>query len=347
MVLASASSTASSWLDRMVVVLVLVSVLLSGVQRDTNMILKCWTKVNTFGQEGLTGEFTIYKDNKPLYTKTSKTSGYVLFSLPHTRASNSGSYSCGLKVQGQQKRSRQQKLTVKGLSKPVLHLDQSVVLEQEELTATCMAPGETGDIIFTFYDNGTEIAREGRNSNQVEVKFDLEGKGFHQIHCDYKVISFKSSQSNSVMVQVKELPFTLVLEITPQSGIYVGDTFFISCTVSNSSEDPYLNSKQPRLTLHQGIKTLATGATELNHSMVGLTSGPQEFECEFSIGYVVLETLETLLVSWRLDADAIYWIVVAIVTVAAIFIIVVIWWYYRKRWRARMSSNLSVEWNLS
>ncbi|XP_068177559.1 uncharacterized protein [Antennarius striatus] len=192
--------------------------------------------------------------------------------------------------------SREQKLTVKGLAKPVLQLDKSVVMEQEKITVTCTAPGETGYITIRFYDNGTEIA-VGRNSNKVEVKKALKGKGFHQIHCDYEVTTLKSSQSNSVMVQVKELPFTLVMEITPKSGINVGDPFFISCTVSNSSEDPYLNSQEPMLALYQGERKLAKGATELTHRMVAQTSGPQEFQCDFTIGYVELETLETLVVS--------------------------------------------------
>lgn len=94
-----------------------------------------------------------------------------------------------------------------GLSKPVLHLNKGVVSEGEELTARCMAPGETGSIFFYFYEDSKEILEKQVNSNQAEAKLRFSSIGIHKIHCAYIVLvtpgSFKSNQSNTITVSVK------------------------------------------------------------------------------------------------------------------------------------------------
>lgn len=94
-----------------------------------------------------------------------------------------------------------------GLSKPVLHLNKGVVIEEDEVTARCMAPGETGSIFFYFYMDSKVIWESLGNSNQLDAKFHFSSIGVHKIHCTYTVIImpdfFKSKESNTVTISVK------------------------------------------------------------------------------------------------------------------------------------------------
>lgn len=94
-----------------------------------------------------------------------------------------------------------------GLSKPVLNLNKDTVLEGEELTATCVADGETGSIFFHFYEGSTEIMDMQSNSNQAEAKLRFSSFGNHTIHCAYTVVitpyTFKSNESNNRPVSVQ------------------------------------------------------------------------------------------------------------------------------------------------
>ncbi|XP_041820625.1 platelet endothelial cell adhesion molecule isoform X4 [Chelmon rostratus] len=264
------------------------------VTRDTNVTLRCQAIVSTSGQEPLSREYTIYKDSNTVYTKTSSTSEDLLYPLPEARVSNTGKYKCAVSIEGKQVTSEAKKLTVTGLSKPVLHLNKGVVSEGEELTARCMAPGETGSIFFYFYEDSKEILEKQVNSNQAEAKLRFSSIGIHKIHCAYIVLvtpgSFKSNQSNTITVSVKELPITVVLEIVPQYKIYEGDQLAISCTVSNFLH----SSENVHLYLSQGTRLLSIGDTKVNHSMVAQAKDPGEFECRLEMGNVVKVTTKTV-----------------------------------------------------
>lgn len=81
-----------------------------------------------------------------------------------------------------------------------------MITEGQEITAWCSAPGETGTIIFYFYDNSTKVMRKYGSSTQLEVKFPLSSAGLHQIHCRYRVVADESPMSevsNSVTVSVR------------------------------------------------------------------------------------------------------------------------------------------------
>lgn len=82
-----------------------------------------------------------------------------------------------------------------------------MVSEGEELTARCTAPGETGSIIFYFYEDSKEILEEQVHSNQAEVKLGFNSVGYHKIHCAYTVLlkrdSVKSKESNNVNISVR------------------------------------------------------------------------------------------------------------------------------------------------
>ncbi|XP_074487158.1 platelet endothelial cell adhesion molecule isoform X4 [Sebastes fasciatus] len=259
----------------------------TDVTRDTNVTLRCWANVSSSGQEILSREYTIYKDSNRVYTKTSSTSEDLLYPLPEVRVSNTGKYKCKINIDGTDKTSGAKKLTVTGLSKPVLHLNKGVVSEGEEITAKCTAPGETGSIFFYFYEDSKEILEKQVISNQAEAKLRFSSIGIHKIHCAYTVLvtpdSFKSEESNTVTVSVKELPITAVLEIFPKSKIYEGDQLDILCTVRD-----VLNSFEGvHLYLSQGNQLLSSGDNKVNHSMIALAKDPGEFECRLEMGDVV------------------------------------------------------------
>ncbi|XP_032392751.1 platelet endothelial cell adhesion molecule isoform X6 [Etheostoma spectabile] len=259
----------------------------ADVTRNTNVTLRCKAAVSSSGKEVLSREYTIYKDGNTIYTKTSSSSEDLLYPLPEVRVSNTGKYKCKISIEGKHVTSGAQKLTVTGLSKPVLRLNRGVVSEGEETTATCMARGETGSIFFYFYEDSKEIHEEQVKSNQAEAKLRITSVGIHKIHCAYTVLvtpdSFKSEESNTVTVSVKELPITPVLEIFPQSKIYEGDKLVIMCTFSNVLK----RSEGIHLYLSQGNQLLSSGETTVNHSMVALAKDPGEFECRFEMGDVV------------------------------------------------------------
>ncbi|XP_034747020.1 platelet endothelial cell adhesion molecule isoform X3 [Etheostoma cragini] len=259
----------------------------TDVTRNTNVTLRCKAAVSSSGKEVLSREYTIYKDGNTIYTKTSSSSEDLLYPLPEVRVSNTGKYNCKISIEGKHMTSGVKKLTVTGLSKPVLLLKMGVVREGEEITTICMAHGETGSIFFYFYEDSKEIQEKQVNSNQAEAKLRITSVGIHKIHCAYTVLvtpdSFKSEESNTVNVTVEELPITPVLEIFPQSKIYEGDKLVIMCTFTNV----LLGSDGIHLYLSQGNQLLSSGETTVNHSMVALAKDPGEFECRFEMGDVV------------------------------------------------------------
>ncbi|XP_062244082.1 platelet endothelial cell adhesion molecule isoform X2 [Platichthys flesus] len=263
----------------------------TNVTRDTNVTVRCKAHVSS-GTGVLSREYTIYKDSQTVYTKTSSTSEDLLYPLPGARVSNTGKYKCKINIEGKEKTSEATKLTVTGLSKPVLHINKGVVNEEEEVTASCTAPGETGSIYFYFYEDSKEILDNLVNSNQLKAKFPLSSIGIHKLSCNYAVLimpdSFKSEKSNSITVSVKELSITPVLEILPQSKVYEGDQLSISCTIRT-----FLNSSVSSLAdlyLSHGTTLLSSGKTKVNHSMVALAEHPWDFECRLEKGNVAKVT---------------------------------------------------------
>ncbi|XP_063739335.1 platelet endothelial cell adhesion molecule isoform X3 [Eleginops maclovinus] len=267
------------------------------VTRDTNVTLKCQTFVSSAGPEALSREYTIYKNGNTIYSKTTSTSEDLLYPLSEARVSNSGKYKCMISIEGENMTSEAKKLTVTGLSKPVLHINKGVVSEGEEITAKCTAPGETGSFFFYFFIDSKEIKDMQVNSNQAEVQLHFSSTGIHKIHCGYTVLvtpdSFKSNESDSFTVSVRELPIAAVLEIFPKSRIYEGDKLNIFCKVKIN--DSRTSSESISLYLMQGSQLLSSGYSALNHSMVALAKDPGEFECRLKKGIVI--KLDTTVVS--------------------------------------------------
>lgn len=86
----------------------------ADVKRDTNVTLRCKALVSSSGLESLAGNYTIYKGDRIIYTKTASTTEDLLYPLPRARVSNSGKYKCEISIGGKKMSSQAQKLTVTG-----------------------------------------------------------------------------------------------------------------------------------------------------------------------------------------------------------------------------------------
>uniref|UniRef100_A0A3Q3ITJ0 Ig-like domain-containing protein n=1 Tax=Monopterus albus TaxID=43700 RepID=A0A3Q3ITJ0_MONAL len=269
----------------------------TAVARGTNVTVRCNAVISSSGGEALSREYTIYKDSMKVYTKTSSTAEDLLYPLPDVRVSNTGKYKCEINIEGKQQASEVKKLTVTGLSKPVLHTPNVVVSEQGEVTATCRAPGETGSIYFYFYEDSNVILENQASSNLLETRFHLSRPGIHKIHCTYSVFVMpevlNSEKSNTVTVSVQELNIAPVMKIFPQSKIYEGDHLTITCSINTSLQ----SSESVHLYLSQGTQLLSTAATKVNHSLVALVTDPGEFECRAEIGNVAKVSTEKISVT--------------------------------------------------
>ncbi|KAF3851894.1 hypothetical protein F7725_005249 [Dissostichus mawsoni] len=233
--------------------------------------MRCQASVSSSGQ-ALSREYRIYKDGNTIYSKNTSTSEDLLYPLSEARVSNSGKYKCKISIERKDMTSGAEKLTVAGLSKPVLHINKGVVSEGEEVTAICTAPGETGSFFFYFYEDSKEIQEKQVNSNKAEARLRFSSTGYHKIHCGYTVLvtpdSFKSEES---------------LSIFPKSKIYEGDKLDIFCSVNNLLR----SSESINLYLSQGSQLLSSGYSTVNHSMVALAKDSGEFECRLEIGNVI------------------------------------------------------------
>lgn len=78
------------------------------------MTLRCKAVVSSSGQEVLSREYTIYKDENIVYTKNSSTSDDLLYTLHEARVSNNGKYKCKINIKGEEWTSKAERLTVTG-----------------------------------------------------------------------------------------------------------------------------------------------------------------------------------------------------------------------------------------
>lgn len=76
--------------------------------------MRCKATVSSSGSEPLSCEYTMYKDNDIVYTKTSSTSEDFLYRLSDARVSNNGKYMCTIRIGDKDLKSNIQKLAVTG-----------------------------------------------------------------------------------------------------------------------------------------------------------------------------------------------------------------------------------------
>uniref|UniRef100_A0A8C5CKJ1 Ig-like domain-containing protein n=1 Tax=Gadus morhua TaxID=8049 RepID=A0A8C5CKJ1_GADMO len=251
--------------------------------RDANATLWCRAGVSSSGTLTHVPVYTFYKDGTKVFTKKSASSE-LAYPLLHVRYSNTGKYKCRVEIDGQGENSDTSKLTVTGVSVPLLQLSRSTLSEGEELTASCSAPDETGAFFFYFYVDGREMQDQPARSNRADAQLRFNGGGVRQVHCDYTVMlapgSTKSNKSNTVTVSVRELSFRPLLEIRPVAEVFEGDQLSVSCRPEGNSNIP----GGLLLLLTHGTQLLGSGVDHVNSSITAKESG--EIECSFEVGNV-------------------------------------------------------------
>lgn len=99
-----------------------------------------------------------------------------------------------------------------GLQTPVLYLNNTMLYDSEEFTATCSAPEEKGSLIFKFYQKiwsgEIEMLKQATttgNSSETTLALKLVGESF--LYCDYEINLVsgprRSNHSNKIHVIVK------------------------------------------------------------------------------------------------------------------------------------------------
>lgn len=82
------------------------------VSQGTNVMVRCQALVSS--SWFLNREYTIYKDNTVVYTKSTTTTENLLYSLRMARVANTGKYKCKVNIPGKELSSSSEKLTVTG-----------------------------------------------------------------------------------------------------------------------------------------------------------------------------------------------------------------------------------------
>ncbi|XP_014895595.1 platelet endothelial cell adhesion molecule isoform X6 [Poecilia latipinna] len=258
----------------------------ADVERNTDVALRCKAEVLTSGTEALNRVYTVYKGESVIYNKTTSSSEDLLYRLPQARVSNNGKYKCAITIMGKAKTSEAATLTVTGMSTPVLRINKANITEGESVTATCLAQGETGSLLFSFHDNSKEV-ENGVWVTSSRLTFVPKGVGNHNIHCSYLVLNMpypsKSQQSNTVTLTVEELSIEPVLKISPQDNVYEGDTLNITCSVSNSTK----GYQAGELFLSQDTELLESGETYIHVNWTAHARTPVlTIRCQMDLGDV-------------------------------------------------------------
>ncbi|MEQ2187793.1 hypothetical protein GOODEAATRI_008273 [Goodea atripinnis] len=117
------------------------------------------------------------------------------------------------------------------MSTPILRLNKANITEGEVVTATCLAPGETGSLLFSFYDGSKEVDKIGLNSNSV--RFLPKGVGDHIIYCSYSVFIMPNvfnfnTDKLFVLNRSTELFSVPTLKMSPPE-VFQGDSIRLIC----------------------------------------------------------------------------------------------------------------------
>ncbi|KAK9978222.1 hypothetical protein ABG768_019983 [Culter alburnus] len=254
----------------------------NDVASGTNVILRCEAKVSHSHPQPLTYTFSFLQDDQVMYSKNISDS-VVERGLSPARVSNSGRYQCTVRVFDKIKTSYSQALRVTGLQVPMLKVKSDIVSEGDDITATCIAPEETGSLIFLFYENNQEVKRVSSAANSVTTTLAMQKLADIYLHCNYMVLMHPtagiSNKSNTVKVIIRDLD-----EITPQIRIFSevnvveGDRVQIQCKVQNHSG--------LELFLTKGNTVLYKLHTTFTHSLTVRAEDSGEYVCKAEKGSV-------------------------------------------------------------
>lgn len=89
----------------------------------------------------------------------------------------------------------------------MLKVKSDIVSEGDDITATCIAPEETGSLIFLFYENNQEVKRVSSAANSVTTTLAMQKLADIYLHCNYMVLMHPtagiSNKSNTVKVIIR------------------------------------------------------------------------------------------------------------------------------------------------
>uniref|UniRef100_A0A4W5KW57 Platelet endothelial cell adhesion molecule n=1 Tax=Hucho hucho TaxID=62062 RepID=A0A4W5KW57_9TELE len=260
------------------------------VDSGTFMDLNCEVSVSHDQSHPLTHSFNFLRDDVLVYSKNT-TDPAVLHQLTPARAANSGTYKCQVIVQDKSKSSNTQRLTVTGLQTPVLQVTSQILFEGDEVAANCSAPDEYGSLLFHFYQDQEKIKQVRATGNSVETRLELKHAGDKHLRCYFEITMVpdagRSNNSNTVMVMVKELFITPIMNILPGKDVIEGDLVKFFCRVVNPP---------PNVTvfLTKDKRVLKTASISLSHSLSVLEEHSGEYVCKANRGNVQKEAYESI-----------------------------------------------------
>lgn len=268
------------------------------VQSGTQVRLRCHVSVSHSNIPHLIHSFQFTRDDVPIYS-SNVTKDTVVYEINPARAADSGNYECRVAVKDKSKTSISQKLDVTGLQIPTLHLDTPSFYENEEFKATCSAPEEKGPLTFRFYkrfgSGKPEIIKQlspGGNSSTTTLRLSLIGNCF--LSCDYEINlvsgTRQSNRSEEILVTVKALHITPIMNVLPSSNVSEGDLIEVVCRVVNPPKNTEVFLTKDKAILKQ-VKAAA-----LMHTFTVQEGDSGELVCKAEWGSVQKEASLTITV---------------------------------------------------
>ncbi|XP_062401411.1 platelet endothelial cell adhesion molecule isoform X3 [Sardina pilchardus] len=255
----------------------------AAVERDTNVTATCHASVSR--SQGFTPlyKFSIEKDNQELVPRTDSESDTFHYPIGAARVSDSGSYKCHLFIPDKSRSSGKETLTVTGTQTPQISVDSNNVLEGDEVTATCRAPGERGELLYYFFVGDQEVVVRQADSEELSVKLQLSNSGRNNLTCQYSIrlltSHVKSSVSKPQYVTVRELALSVRLTISPSMEIIEADNFSASCVVNSPR-------RTETVSLIMGKNILSLGSGRVDYSAVAKANDSGEYMCKVEVNAV-------------------------------------------------------------
>ncbi|XP_068584104.1 platelet endothelial cell adhesion molecule isoform X2 [Cebidichthys violaceus] len=269
----------------------------STVQSGTPVTLRCQVRVSHDNIPHLKHAFQLRQDDVPVYSSTTKEDA-ITYELDPARAADSGSYECRVTVKDKSKGSFSKKLDVAGLQTPVLYLNKTSPYESEEFTASCSAPEEKGSLTFSFYQRFRDgdlkrIKQTARTGNSSETTLVLRSVGDSVLYCDYEVNlvsgSRRSNRSDEILVIVKELYISPIMNVLPSTEVFEGEVMEVVCKVVNPP-------KNIDVFLTRDRRILKKAPVGLSHRFTAQEGDSGKLVCKAEWGNVQKETNKTITV---------------------------------------------------
>ncbi|KAK5927138.1 hypothetical protein CgunFtcFv8_022656 [Champsocephalus gunnari] len=219
------------------------------VTRDTNVTLRCKAFVSSSGLEALSREYRIYKDGNTIYSKNTSTSEDLLYPLSEARVSNSGKYKCKISIEQEDMTSGAEKLTVAGLSKPLLHINKvkellivavleilpkSKIYEGDKLDIFCSVKNNlrSSESINLYLSQGSQLLSSGYST--VNHSMIALAKDTGEFECRLEMGNVR--KFDTMAVSVTELFSVPTLTMYP-AEVFQREYMTLNCTSESSASE--------------------------------------------------------------------------------------------------------------